>query len=471
MVVSSNHQATKKASMKISKADIHGSFHKIPEIRFEDQRLTSFGGLVIIQALLARLHLKRRLRRCFSHIRVSNIFGHHVVTLWLIVHLLLGFRRLRDRDYYDDDPMVRRVLGLRSLPHVSTISRYLKSADAKSVDKLQDLLRELTLDRLTQEALSRVTLDFDGSVLSTQGHLEGSAVGFNKKKKGARSYYPLFCTVAQTQQFLDRLHRPGNVHDSKGAGQFMLDCVARVRSTLPGVTLEARMDSAFFDQKILLALDDDRVEFSASVPFERLAELKEIIESRRRWRRIDERWSYFETSWKPKSWPRGLRFLFFRQRVAVQEKGPIQLDLFIPKSYRYEYKVVVTNKECAVKTVLHFHNGRGSQEGMFAEAKSAAQLDYLPVRSLCGNQLYSLAALFAHNLGKQLQMQTYARERGTTEKRSPLWRFESLRGLRLRVIQRAGRVTEPHGALTLTMNANRALRDEIHRLLDAQRAA
>ena len=68
-------------------------------------------------------------------------------------------------------------------------------------------------------------------------------------------------------------------------------------------------------------------------------------------------------------------------------------------------------------------------------------------------------------------MQTYARERGTTEKRSPLWRFESLRGLRLRVIQRAGRVTEPHGALTLTMNANRALRDEIHRFLDAQRAA
>ena len=37
------------------------------------------------------------------------------------------------------------------------------------------------------------------------------------KKKGARSYYHLLCTVAQTGQFLDVLHRPGNVHDSKGA--------------------------------------------------------------------------------------------------------------------------------------------------------------------------------------------------------------------------------------------------------------
>ena len=62
-----------------------------------------------------------------------------------------------------------------------------------------------------------MTSDFDGSVQSTKRHAEGTAVGFNKEKKGARSYYPLFCTVAQTGQVLDVLHRAGNVHDSKGA--------------------------------------------------------------------------------------------------------------------------------------------------------------------------------------------------------------------------------------------------------------
>ncbi|MCA9200495.1 MAG: IS1380 family transposase, partial [Planctomycetales bacterium] len=73
------------------------------------------------------------------------------------------------------------------------------------------------LDRLAELALPRITLDFDGSVLSTKRRAEGTAVGFNKKKKGARSYYPLFCTVAQTSQVLDFLHRSGNVHDSNGA--------------------------------------------------------------------------------------------------------------------------------------------------------------------------------------------------------------------------------------------------------------
>ena len=37
--------------MKCSKASIHRKTHRIPEIQFEDQRLTSFAGLVLFQAL------------------------------------------------------------------------------------------------------------------------------------------------------------------------------------------------------------------------------------------------------------------------------------------------------------------------------------------------------------------------------------------------------------------------------------
>ena len=39
--------------MKSSKAQSFGKFHKIPTIRFEDQKLTSFSGLLIFQALLS----------------------------------------------------------------------------------------------------------------------------------------------------------------------------------------------------------------------------------------------------------------------------------------------------------------------------------------------------------------------------------------------------------------------------------
>ena len=457
--------------MDTSRAQVHTSCHAIPELRFEDQQLTSFSGVALLQALFDRIELRARLKRCFPSRDGRASYRPHVVALCLIVHLFIGFRRLRDRDFYHDDPMIRRVVGLDRIPDVSTFSRMLAHVDDRSVERLRDTARGQVLSRLQELRHRRITIDFDGSVQSTQGHLEGTAVGYNKQKKGRRSYYPLFATVAQTQQILDLKHRSGNVHDSNGAREFMEKCVQDVRADCPNAVVEARMDAAFFDQKILFPLDALGVEFTASVPFARLAELKTFIGSRRRWRRIDSDWYYFEKTWKPKSWDRSMRFIFLRQRVSVQQKAPIQLDLFEPREDGYQYTVLVTNKNGAARKVIRFHHGRGAQEGIFADAKSSAQLGYLPVRSRNGNQVYTLCSMIAHNLAREIQMQAYERDRGTTEKRAPLWCFESLRRLRHRIIQRAGRLTRPAGKLTLTLNSNEPLSEELAHLLQAQLAA
>ena len=85
--------------MKSSKAQITAKYHKIPMIRFEDQQLTSFSGLLIFQLLFRRINLKKRLKRCFAHLKVSPIFGHHLIVMLMVIHLLIGFRRLREVDY------------------------------------------------------------------------------------------------------------------------------------------------------------------------------------------------------------------------------------------------------------------------------------------------------------------------------------------------------------------------------------
>ena len=288
--------------MKSSRSSVHCKTHPIPDLKFEEQTLTSFAGLVMFQQFFACINLKAKLSQCFGHLKGGKIFGHTTIFLQLLLHILLGYRDLRDSRFYRDDPLVKRLLGLKHLPNVATISRMLKNADEASVDKLRTALRDMVLERMTSLALPRVTLDFDGSVQSTGRFAQGTAVGFNKKKKGARSYYPLFCTVAQTGQVLDFLHRPGNVHDSKGARAFVLACIAAVRRALPHAHIEIRMDSAFFSDEIIATLDRRGVEFTVSVPFERFAQLKGMIEGRKRWRRFNGDLSFFETSWKPKKW-------------------------------------------------------------------------------------------------------------------------------------------------------------------------
>ena len=456
--------------VKHSKANVRGKARSALEVRFEPQNLTSYSGLILFQRFFCVIGIKERLWGCFRHLQGSPIYSHHVLMMLLVVHLIIGHRRLRDVDYYRDDEMVKRVLGLKRLPDVSTISRSLKNADDLSVEKVRGESRNLVIERLSAEGLTRVTLDFDGSVLSTGRHAEGTAVGFNKQKKGARSYYPLFCTVAQTDQVLDVHHRPGNVHDSNGADAFIGHCLHSVRSALPRNKLESRIDSAFFNETVVDNLHGARVEFTTSVPFERFVELKAMIEGRKRWRRLNDELSFFETHWKPKSWNASYRFIFIRKQVRCQDKAPLQLDLFKPTEHGYEFKVIVTNKRASVRRVVAFHEGRGSQEGIFAELKSHCQMDYIPVTTRVGNQLYMFAGILAHNLTRELQIQLSPRARGTTAKRAALWCFREIETLRRTLIQRAGRIIRPAGKLILSMNTNKKFEHELLYALNALKA-
>lgn len=455
--------------MKLPKGLSRTRKSSIPQLRFEKQDLSSYGGLVVFQKLFAQLDLSARLSRCEPRRRVRGHFSYSLVLRLLIVNVLLGMRRLRDVELYREDPVVRHVLGVRVLPGVSTISRMLEDCDERSVSALQAQGRELVLERLAAEKLATVTLDFDGSVISTRRKAEGTAVGFNRKK-GLRSYYPLFCTVAQSGQILQMLHRPGNVHDSNGSVQFVRACVQAVREVLPSARIETRMDSAFFSEEMLAMLEQLGVEYALSVPFERFAQLKDFVENRRRWKSLGGAGQYraaFSRQWKPACWSCKRRFLFVRTANPRQTKGALQLDLFEPRAFEYDYKCVLTNKRCGIKTAVRFLEGRGQQENVFSELKSQGALAYVPCRRQLANRTCLLCAILAHNLGRELQMRTWDKLRHTQPTRPALWVFEKIQTLRNSFICKAARFIRPAGTPTLVLNANPSVQRCIHNFLQA----
>ena len=386
----------------------------------------------------------------------------------LIVHLQIGCRRLSDLRYYQDDPMVRRALGLKRLPEVATVSRTLDGVDKAAVKHVRSLSRAVLLDRLKILAPAHLTLDFDGSVLGTTRMAEGTAADYNKKKKRQRSYYPPFSTVAQSGQVLAVWHRPGNVHNSNGARAFILVCIREIPQITPHVILEVRMDCAFFSDEIVRALDALSIQHTLSAPFERLTQLKNMIENRHIWHRANREVSLFECYWKPKCWKETGRFLFFiRTREPKQRKDSLQLNLFAPYEYGSQFKIILTNATLSARKLLAFHNGRGAQEAIFAELKSQTQMDYIPCRRRAANQTWLLAAIMAHNLNRELQMSADQPERATTEQRRPWWSFVRLGTRRMRLIQRAGRMTSLKGRLTLTRSATSAVKTELLHYLDA----
>jgi hypothetical protein len=163
--------------------------------------------------------------------------------------------------------------------------------------------------------------------------------------------------------------------------------------------------------------------------------------------------------------------LAVRRKTPTPRKGLLQLDLFEPRDYELDFRVILTNKVTDdAEAVMDFHHGRGSQEGLIGEAKSYAQMDYIPSRKLAVNQIFTVSAMLAHNLGRDLQMSAEDRARRDTSKRAARWPFKTLHTLR-HIVLRAGRLTRPEGKLTLTMSGNREVRDGVLRYLRAAHAA
>ena len=99
-------------------------------------------------------------------------------------------------------------------------------------------------------------------------------------------------------------------------------------------------------------------------------------------------------------------------------------------------------------------------------------MEYMPSKTLIGNKIYRTSAILAHNLNRELQMQTAPRatERSTA-KRAALWVFERIGTFRNRLIQRAGRLTRPRNVLTLTCSGNQKIAYELTSLLSKLGAA
>jgi hypothetical protein len=82
-----------------------------------------------------------------------------------------------------------------------------------------------------------------------------------------------------------------------------------------------------------------------------------------------------------------------------------------------------------------------------------------------------LCAILAHNLTRELQMRTEPAARTTQRKRPALWDFRRLDTLRQSLIHLAGRLIRPQGRLSLSLNANSAIQQELLHYLDELRKA
>ncbi len=139
------------------------------------------------------------------------------------------------------DPILARFAGLRRLPSTRTVSGWLAQLSSSHVARLVRLNSEVVGEALNAAGRARLTIDVDGSVVSTGQTVEGAKRGFNPHHRKVPSYYPITAYEAQSGQILRVENRPGNVHDGKASLEFLEALVDQIHETVgrPLATLRA----------------------------------------------------------------------------------------------------------------------------------------------------------------------------------------------------------------------------------------
>lgn len=428
--------------MRYSKADLRQRVNGSLSIRSECEGLTSFAGLELLRQYFSVLSLNETIRRVAGACLPRSDYGSVAMLLLVLTLLISGGRRVRHLAYLESDPLVLRCCGLKRVPSGRTLGRWLVGFDDAGLSKLSDLNRSLSMSAIREAGLRRLTLDVDGTVISTGQRVAGARRGFNPHHRKVPSYYPITAYEANTGQMLSVVNRPGNVHDGKASVAFIEALITQLRAELGAATvLEWRMDGAFFRRDVLDRIADQRsMEYAIKVPFYPWLGLKERIGARRRWTRIDDGVDCFAFRQRLAPWERTVRIVVYRKRVFHKTAKNFQLDLFDPDDGYYEYSAVATNKAVTGRTLWHFMNARGIHEKVYGELKSGLAFDCVPTQNWHANGAWQLLSILAFNLTRGFQRATTAPRRKSNRKRRSIWRFDSIHTLRYRLIHRAGRL-------------------------------
>jgi hypothetical protein len=451
--------------MRWRRADLRGRVNGNLQLRFEHKGLTSYAGLEFVRRYFGMIGLIGMLRRELGSFVPRSDFGVPTMVLVILALLISGGRRLRHLLCLDGDPIVLRFCGLRRLPTPRTVGRWLAEFHTRHLPRLQWVNALITARAIRQAGVRRLTIDVDGSVVSTGLRVEWAQRGFNPHRRKVPSYYPITAYEAQSGQVLRVQNRPGNVHDGKAALGFLRSLLTQIATTLGGgYGLEFRMDGAFFRREIIALLERHRAEYAIKVPFYPWTGLKARVQHTELWTRVDDEVWCAEHRVEPTRWGRRLRVVVYRRRVEHETAKNFQLDLFDPSNGHYEYSAVVTNKLIGGQALWAFMCGRGIHEKVYGELKRGFAFDCVPTMRYAANSAWQLLSVLAFNLMRSFQMATTAQRRTATRKRRSLYRFEAIHSLRYLCLHRAGTLVRPDGYPTLDVGCAPGVADRFKRL-------
>ena len=381
---------------------------------FTKKKISPWGGIKFFQQTYLRSGLRGDLEEVKLPEGGSNR-SYHAIDLieGFMVSAVLGSRRMAHTGMLRTDEVIRELFGwTKGMASQSTFSRFFRRFSIAYNDELFSDLMQRWWSRMD---LEKVTVDLDSSVVNRYGEQEGSAIGYNPRKKGRPSHHPIMAFCDELKMVVNGWMRPGNTNDSSDACCF----IDQTLEILPPERIGLfRADAGFYNQDIMYKLEEARVNYIIRARMS--PALLEKIMVQQQWHHNTEVFKdaeYAEFRYQPKGWEVSRRAVVVR-RPQADKKANTPVLFPNEENHRcYSYTVYITSSEMSMSKVHALYNQRGDCENRIKELKYDFGMDGFCLKDMGATEAAFRWVLMAYNimaLFKQKVMSSPVRHRLST---------------------------------------------------------
>jgi len=355
--------------------------------RFTDKRFTAWGGLRLVDEMLRRIDWQGALASAPLPQPGSNrgidpvlIVQAFLVTVWT------GGARFAHTALVRFDEVLRAVFGLSEVASVSTFTRFFRRFGQKQNNEVFAHLFGWFWQRVSPQTW---TLDLDSSVVTRYGQQEGSARGYNPRRRGKNSHHPLLAFASECRMVVNAWLRPGNTTDGSNVENFFLESL-RMLGSRHNVGL-VRGDSGFCIGSLLEVLEKNKIDYIVVARL--LPTLRRQIAGLKNWMQVDERVAVNELQYHAQGWSQPRRVVVARYRCEDRAQGQMLLE--VPA---YTYAVYVTSLGLPPMQVRTLYLGRADSENRIKELLQDFALQGFTSQKFWATEAAFRMSLCAYNL-------------------------------------------------------------------------
>jgi hypothetical protein len=323
----------------------------------------------------------------FDNESTNKIKMNHIKTM-LCGHFI-GIDKLERLKLLQGDPLINEFDI--SVKEPETVSRFLGNFSYKTTQMFRDINFIVFKKLHIKSKLTSITIDIDSSVVSVEGHQEGTAKGYNPKKPGNLCYNIQFAFCDELKAYITGFVRSGNTYTANGAAEMIKEIVANIKTD--DLEIMFRMDSGYFDEEIIETIESLGCKYLIKGKvYPTLA--SQVTDPSISFVKGEEGRETAELVTKLNTWDKDRRFVI--SRVLKPEKDRAQLSLL--EGDEYEYFFFVTNTELPSEKVVISYEKRGNCENYIKEAKYDMSVGHLLLKSFWANEAVFQMMMLACNL-------------------------------------------------------------------------